>query len=743
MSATPYATRDAPTVITDDIPTHNSTNLVTSGGMYDALLDKEQVLTFENELAFTSPSGLIERVANTVHFTPPNLSIFALNSQLASYVLLSTLTSTLSSYLTLASADTTYLTQSNAGSTYTTLTTFNDAIVDVGTALGDKEVVLTFNNLSPVGSGSISRSGPTISYTPPDLSIYALTASLSNYLTTVSASSIYLSQANATSTYATISSLSNYLTIANASSIYATISSLSNYLTTADASSTYATITELNTKEERLNFGTALDEYSLGGLLKRVGNNIIFVPMNSSRIVYDTELELILQDYLTIATASSTYTPLTTFNQALIDFGLALNDKENILTFTNNIITPFQSGKIERSGNTITYTVPDLSPYATIADYVSNSSLSSTLSNYLTTSLISANFVSNATYSVGISDIYNNFTNYLTTSAASTTYAPIITPTFNTNITTPKLNISGYGASLIDFTADSKMNIRNYIYANGIGGNDFLKGLSFLGNGGNNDSGFIGIRKGGNNSVSYVTMESSRVLSLSSSVDVNISGPNVNILNPTNGVAMNFSNDNRLKIANYTYATGPANSFIKGITITGDGINNDTCEIGVLKEVNSTVSHLRIISSRVTEIVAIRSLYLTGLENIIANKQIDMGSDSRIKFNVKNVETDSLALIKKLNLKHYDKVAKLGETPDTAKSHHEIGYIAQEVELIEDNECCCGSVEQDILYGLRTINYSTLFLHGLNATKQLEKIVKLQGDMIERLTARIEVLENK
>ena len=135
---------------------------------------------------------------------------------------------------------------------YTPLTSFNQAVNDIGAELDDKEEILTFTNniITPFQSGKIERSGNTITYTVPDLS---------------------------------------------------------PYLTTDDASSTYATITELNTKEEQLNFGTALDEYSLGGILKRVGNNVIFVPINSSRIVYDTELELILQDYLTTAVASSTY----------------------------------------------------------------------------------------------------------------------------------------------------------------------------------------------------------------------------------------------------------------------------------------------------------------------------------------------------------------------------------------------------------------------------------------------------
>tara|TARA_R110000823_G_scaffold157813_7_gene288603 strand:+ start:521 stop:1336 length:816 start_codon:yes stop_codon:yes gene_type:complete len=79
-----------------------------------------------------------------------------------------------------------------------------------------------------------------------------------------------------------------------------------------------------------------------------------------------------------------------------------LNTKEDILTFNNDIFTPFFTGKIERTGDTITYFSPDFSPYltissasstyATIANYVSNSSLATTLTSYLTSAIASSTY---------------------------------------------------------------------------------------------------------------------------------------------------------------------------------------------------------------------------------------------------------------------------------------------------------------------------------------------------------------
>ena len=57
------------------------------------------------------------------------------------------------------------------------------------------------------------------------------------------------------------------------------------------------------------------------------------------------------------------FTSVTVFNEAIAEVNASIDDKEDILTFTNNIFTPFANGKIEREGDTITYFSPDLSQY--------------------------------------------------------------------------------------------------------------------------------------------------------------------------------------------------------------------------------------------------------------------------------------------------------------------------------------------------------------------------------------------
>ena len=49
------------------------------------------------------------------------------------------------------------------------------------------------------------------------------------------------------------------------------------------------------------------------------------------------------------------------------ELNATLADKEDILTFNNNIFTPYFNGKIEREGDTITYFSPDFSQYLTTA----------------------------------------------------------------------------------------------------------------------------------------------------------------------------------------------------------------------------------------------------------------------------------------------------------------------------------------------------------------------------------------
>ena len=105
----------------------------------------------------------------------------------------------------------------------------------------------TFNNSSP-----ISNTAPTL---PAHLTTKSFTdatyqtiAGMTNYLTTIAASSTYqtiagmssyLTTSAASSTYQTIAGMTSYLTTSAASSTYQTIAGMTNYLTTSSASSTY------------------------------------------------------------------------------------------------------------------------------------------------------------------------------------------------------------------------------------------------------------------------------------------------------------------------------------------------------------------------------------------------------------------------------------------------------------------------------------------------------------------------
>lgn len=129
--------------------------------------------------------------------------------------------------------------------------------------------------------------------------------------------------------------------------------------------------------------------------------------------------------------------------------------------------------------------------------------------------------------------------------------------------------------------------------------------------------------------------------------------------------------------------------------------------------------------------------------SIDANQSITVTSDDRLKFNEIPIE-NALSIIDSLNPMIYDKVKKLGETPDTGTTRKEVGLIAQEVEQIpelihavnrNDND---DEDEDDIYY----LNYNQIFNYNLAATKELHNIIKQQALMIQNLTQRIEALEN-
>jgi hypothetical protein len=144
----------------------------------------------------------------------------------------------------------------------------------------------------------------------------------------INSTSLYINEVDINTVVNTLIDDRNYLTIASAST---------TYLTSSTASSTYATITNLNTKENALTFSAPLTRTT----------NTISLDLSA----YDTIAlrNTALSNYLTTATAGTTYATITN-----------LNAKENTLTFSaplirnTNTISIDLSSYLITSGGTIT-----------------------------------------------------------------------------------------------------------------------------------------------------------------------------------------------------------------------------------------------------------------------------------------------------------------------------------------------------------------------------------------------------
>ena len=173
-------------LIFDSSPILNSNNVLTSGNIYNALLNYVTSTFFTNTISnyLTNSSASAIFQTKLIYDSVPTLSS---NNSLTS----GNIYTALQNYLTSSSASATYQTISNM-SNYLTSSTASTT--------------------------------------------YQTIANMSNYLTSSSAST----------TYQTIANMSNYLTSSNASSTYQTIANMSNYLTTTNASSTYQTIANMS-----------------------------------------------------------------------------------------------------------------------------------------------------------------------------------------------------------------------------------------------------------------------------------------------------------------------------------------------------------------------------------------------------------------------------------------------------------------------------------------------------------------
>ena len=279
--------------------------------------------------AYTGPApGYITSVSSPLSVTSGNLTI-----DLSAYLTTSSASAT---YQTLAGMSS-YLTTSTAASTYYPLT--NPSGYITSSALSG------YATESWVTAGFYPLTGnPSGFLTSASLSGYAteswVTSQLGSYLTTSSAASTYLTQSNAASTYQTISGMSSYLTTSTAASTYApkatptftglsTFNNPGNYAITLDNTTGYYTsissgvysIFNASTEVIRLSAGgikypdgvTQSVAYpgSSGFLLK--ADNLSGLASTSTaraNLGLGTMATETASNYLTTATASSTYAPL-------------------------------------------------------------------------------------------------------------------------------------------------------------------------------------------------------------------------------------------------------------------------------------------------------------------------------------------------------------------------------------------------------------------------------------------------
>jgi hypothetical protein len=284
------------TLTFDSAPTQNSTNPVSSGGLYTTL------------------AGYLLIATAT--------STYATIASLANYVTNTSLTSTLGSYLTTASASSTY----QPILLYDTTPTQNSTkSINSGSLYSFFQLYVTITSLTSTLASYVTNS--------------SLATQLVNYVTNTSLSTTlgsYLTTASASSTYQTISGMANYvtntslantlgsyLTTASASTTYQTISGMANYVTSASlttqlgsylsttsASSTYQTISGMANYVTSASLTTQLANYvTSASLTTQLANYVTNTSLSTTLGSYVTSASLTTQlgNYLTTSSASSLY----------------------------------------------------------------------------------------------------------------------------------------------------------------------------------------------------------------------------------------------------------------------------------------------------------------------------------------------------------------------------------------------------------------------------------------------------
>ena len=128
-------------------------------------------------------------------------------------------------------------------------------------------------------------------------------------------------------------------------------------------------------------------------------------------------------------------------------------------------------------------------------------------------------------------------------------------------------------------------------------------------------------------------------------------------------------------------------------------------------------------NARVNWISAIR-----GNLNVSGNVYADnISSDKRIKKNIQDSKTNALDIIKQIKHRQFDK--------ETDGKHYDIGYVAQEMEEIDENFVFKSPKTEKA--------EERYYINELPIIATLSKAIQEQQEMIEQLQIKIKEMEDK
>jgi hypothetical protein len=224
------------------------------------------------------------------------------------------------------------------------------------------------------------------------------------------------------------------------------------------------------------------------------------------------------------------------------------------------------------------------------------------------------------------------------------------------------------------------------------------------------------------------------------------------------------SSDNNLYLFDNTYA-GTANSGrCKGMQVIGSG-TNATIYVGIRRDTSASDSYGEFWCNRKLQLFGGGSITVetSGSGNHIYfwqtagtyikhnNQNLHTApSDDRIKFNETLVE-NGLDVINKVNIYKYDKVYRIGDTPDKDPYKKEVGVIAQEIQQIPELAQAV-EVPDEVPEDKKemfpngtplSVWYDQIHSYHIKATQELHQLVKTQENIINDLNTKVQNLENE